>query len=885
MSETSRPTTAQRPRGRQFWRDRPGIIWLVAAVVVALIHRFVPDARWLMVHMVVLGAVTHNIMVWSMHFATTLLKVSGDPEAQNRRLAGLQLGALLVIVGVPTSWWWLVLVGACVIAAMVGWHALTMVGLLRRALPARFTVTVHHYLAAACWLGVGITLGVLLALRPGPQWRGRMLVAHTTANVFGWVGLTVIGTLLTLWPTILRTRMDDAAVSFSRWLLWPLNAAVALIVSGALFGSTPVTLTGLGIELGCLVACAVPLARTAVRRPPLTFSALSVAAAYLWLVTGQIVLTLSLVRHGTWARLGDHYGPITAILVAGFALQIVLGALTYLLPVVLGGGPRVMRAAMEPLEGHGVLRVALINGGLILWLAPTPSLVKVVGSLVALAAACAYLPRMMAGIKAGVRERRAMMAEGRGPGAPVAAKPPAEVVRPPFSWRQLGVAAVILAVLSGAAIAVDPQAAGLGSMSRAASGTGHTTTVKVRATAQMRFEPSRIEVPAGDRLVIELTNADPTNVHDLALESGGHSGRLAPGETATIDAGVATAEVKGWCTVIGHRQMGMGLTVVPTGAGAATSPTSAAGHDHGAMTTATGAAADLDHTRKPGPDWKPVDARLAPLGPERVHEVTLRAQEVDLEVAPGVRQRRWTFNGTVPGPVLHGRVGDRFKVTLINDGSMGHSIDFHAGEVAPDAPMRTIAPGESLVYEFTAARAGIWMYHCSTMPMSAHIAAGMHGAVVIEPDGLEPMPSYVLVQSEAYLGAQGAPVDAAKVTAGRPDAYTFNGVAWQYDHAPLTARVGERVRLWVLDAGPNRASSFHIVGAQFDTVWAEGAYTLRRGRDAFGQTGGGSQALGLQPAQGGFVETVFVEPGHYPFVSHIMSDAEAGAHGIVEVRR
>ena len=104
----------------------------------------------------------------------------------------------------------------------------------------------------------------------------------------------------------------------------------------------------------------------------------------------------------------------------------------------------------------------------------------------------------------------------------------------------------------------------------------------------------------------------------------------------------------------------------------------------------------------------------------------------------------------------------------------------------------------------------------------------------------------------------------------------FNGYANQYDHAPLQARTGERVRIWVLPAGPDRGTSFHVVGGQFDTVWAEGEYRLRPGT-------GGAQTLGLFPAQGGFVELEFPEPGRYPFVTHAMTDAEKGAHGVVEV--
>ena len=119
-----------------------------------------------------------------------------------------------------------------------------------------------------------------------------------------------------------------------------------------------------------------------------------------------------------------------------------------------------------------------------------------------------------------------------------------------------------------------------------------------------------------------------------------------------------------------------------------------------------------------------------------MHRLTLTVSEVEREVAPGTTQRLWTFGGTAPGPVLHGRVGDVFEITLVNDGTIGHSVDFHAGSLAPAEPMRTIPPGESLVYRFTATKAGIWMYHCSTMPMSAHIANGMFGAVVIEPPDL-----------------------------------------------------------------------------------------------------------------------------------------------------
>lgn len=183
------------------------------------------------------------------------------------------------------------------------------------------------------------------------------------------------------------------------------------------------------------------------------------------------------------------------------------------------------------------------------------------------------------------------------------------------------------------------------------------------------------------------------------------------------------------------------------------------------------------------------------------------------------------------------------------------------------------------------------MYHCGTAPMTAHVGAGMFGAVIIEPEeGLgEVDREYVVVQSEVFLEpgtGQGdvppAPVDAAAAAADQPSLVVFNGAAYQYTDAGqmFEARVGERVRFWVLAAGPSRASSFHVVGGQFDTMFREGAYVLGpRSVTA------GAQALGLQPGQGGFVEVTFPEAGHYSVVTHVFADAERGATGMVHVTR
>lgn len=442
---------------------------------------------------------------------------------------------------------------------------------------------------------------------------------------------------------------------------------------------------------------------------------------------------------------------------------------------------------------------------------------------------------------------------------------------------------VLVVCLTVAAVLVNP---GLVASTKAAPSpavasvvpTGRTTEVTVRAVG-MAFSPAQITVPAGNRLRVTLVN-DDVQSHDLVFSNGASLPALAPGQQQTLDVGVVSGDLQGWCSLPGHRQMGMTLDVVASGGGTGTGATPTASSTAADVSTPT--AAELK-AEAAGTD--PYPAELPPLDNATVHTLTLTVTEHEQRLSSGVTRQVWTYNGTTPGPVLHGRVGDTFHVTLVNRGNMGHSIDFHAGSLAPDEPMRTIAPGQSLDYTFTAAKAGIWMYHCSTAPMSEHIANGMFGAVIIEPAGLPQVDrSYVLIQSDLYLGVNGGPADAAKTAAGTPDLMAFNGRPFQYDAHPLTAAAGQRVRMWVLDAGPNQSWAFHVVGAQFDTVWTEGAYRIRDGT-APGVSDGsaGAQELPLLAAQGGFVEFVPPQPGHYAIVNHQMNLAEKGAHATLDV--
>jgi nitrite reductase (NO-forming) len=269
----------------------------------------------------------------------------------------------------------------------------------------------------------------------------------------------------------------------------------------------------------------------------------------------------------------------------------------------------------------------------------------------------------------------------------------------------------------------------------------------------------------------------------------------------------------------------------------------------------------------------PVDTQAA----GTVHKVTLTIEEKQVAIAPGVSQLMWTFNGTVPGPVLRGKVGDRFDITLVNHGSMAHSIDFHASKVAPNKTMRMLVPGESYVYSFTADHAGIFMYHCGTQPVLEHIGMGMYGALIIDPPNLAPVAhEYVMVQSELYREANpNQPVDYTKLLNEQYDGVVFNGYLGQYSARPIDVPVNEKIRVWVIDDGPSDISSFHVIGTIFDTVYKEGAYLLQPGPER-----GGGQALDLAPAQGGFVEFTLSVPGQYPFVTHKFADAAKGAVGV-----
>jgi len=280
------------------------------------------------------------------------------------------------------------------------------------------------------------------------------------------------------------------------------------------------------------------------------------------------------------------------------------------------------------------------------------------------------------------------------------------------------------------------------------------------------------------------------------------------------------------------------------------------------------------------------DAVLAPATDARIREFIIPVTHETIEIAKGVMYEGWTFGGTVPGPTIRVREGDLVRITFVNDAPMPHSIDFHSARIAANVAYRTIMKGDTVTFEFTATDPGAYLIHCGTPPITMHVMQGMYLAMIVDPRqgwGTRADKEFVLVQSEFYAQAgdsAGAPLVADWTAAmdKRASHVVFNGRAFQYKDAPLMVDEGDRIRLFVVNAGPSFRSDFHVVGAIFDRVYADGTP--------------GNAMKKVQtwtvPAGGGAVfETVFRKgasgEGLYPFVTHSFADAEKGAVGVIKV--
>src|SRR5688572_18457943 len=293
----------------------------------------------------------------------------------------------------------------------------------------------------------------------------------------------------------------------------------------------------------------------------------------------------------------------------------------------------------------------------------------------------------------------------------------------------------------------------------------------------------------------------------------------------------------------------------------------------------------------PGPALNRLDSA-------QIKEVRLDTTHKIIEIAPGLKYSAWTFGDQVAGPAFRARVGDRIRFTMTNrsdepvpalrvtEAPMMHSMDFHSAMVSPQDKYRSIAPGQTISFEFTLNYPGVFMYHCGTPMVLEHIASGMYGMMIVEPRDGYPTKvdrEYAVIQSEFYTKldpqkrkVDGQPLyvlDGDRVRAKAPTYTVFNGRYNGMVDKPLPALPGERVRLFVMNVGPSNTSSFHVVGTIFDRVWWDG-----NPDNQFR----GMQTVLLGSSSAAIVEFIVPEAGKYIMVDHHFANASQGAIGILD---
>ena len=404
---------------------------------------------------------------------------------------------------------------------------------------------------------------------------------------------------------------------------------------------------------------------------------------------------------------------------------------------------------------------------------------------------------------------------------------------------------------------------------------GGPVDVEVVAT-EFNFTPTRLTMAGPGDLTVTLQNKGLIE-HDIVIE--GVDGRVltAGGKTAT---GVFKLGKPGtyiyFCSITGHREAGMEGKLVIGGSPAAN------------VEVAQAAADAPEPIPLADPNAEPLRLPTVPppisrSTPELV-KLDISVKEVTATMAEGVSYRYWTFDGTVPGPMLRVRQGDTVELTLRNpaDSSVTHSIDLHA-VTGPggDAAVMQVPVGEERTFSFKALNPGVYIYHCATPMVAHHIANGMYGLIVVEPpEGLAPVDQeFYVVQGDFYAkGQRGVKghreFDLFKMLDERADYVVFNGrVGSLTEDNALKAKVGETVRIFFGVGGPNLTSSFHVIGEIFDRVFPEGA----------------SEALHnvqttLVPTGGAAIAEFKVEvPGTYILVDHSLGRLEKGGAGFLVV--
>jgi len=394
----------------------------------------------------------------------------------------------------------------------------------------------------------------------------------------------------------------------------------------------------------------------------------------------------------------------------------------------------------------------------------------------------------------------------------------------------------------------------------------------------------------GDKVKITLVSGEGA-AHNFYLDEFGVQSADVTGQGNSVSVEF-TVDKDGtfsyYCAIPGHRQAGMeGKFVAGSGVASASNvsqDTGYTGSGESAPVAAAGAAdpGAVDIIRDP----TDLPAPLPKRGPEKV-VVNLETIELAGQLADGTTYKYWTFNGKVPGPFLRVRVGDTVEVHLKNmpDSMMAHSVDFHA-VTGPGggAVVTQTQPGGETMFTFQALNVGLFVYHCATPMVAQHMANGMYGLILVEPEGgLPPVDrEFYVMQGELYttqpFGTPGALTeDTEKLLDENPEYFVFNGasMALASEAHMLKARTGETVRIYFGVGGPNFTSSFHVIGEIFDRVYEQASLTSKPLTDV--------QTTLVPPGGATMVEFKLQVPGRYILVDHALSRLQRGLAGFLMV--
>ena len=393
----------------------------------------------------------------------------------------------------------------------------------------------------------------------------------------------------------------------------------------------------------------------------------------------------------------------------------------------------------------------------------------------------------------------------------------------------------------------------------------------------------------GDTVTVTLISGDGTE-HDISFPDFNATSEHVVGKgsskslTFLVDKG---GELSYFCTLPGHREAGMEgkFKVSGEALASASDPEPAVSGNYvsaaGPVVVSGEAASGADIVRDPADLPGPIGDRE----PETVR-IDLETVEIEGQLADGTTFTYWTFNGKVPGPFFRVRVGDTLEVHLKNltNSTMSHSVDFHA-VTGPGggATMTQTPPGEETVFTAKALRPGLYVYHCATPMVAQHIANGMYGMILVEPEGGLPVVDheFYVMQGEVYtneaFGSTGHLTENLQALLNEdPEYLVFNGaVGALTEQKPLEANVGETVRIYFGVGGPNFTSSFHVIGEIFDRVYNQASLTTPAMTDV--------QTTTVPPGGATVVEFGLEVPGNYILVDHALSRLQRGLAGFLIV--